>query len=236
MITKFWIVVLIAGMAVSYGAIEWPADQQACRKASERHEDDVLKYLRSVVRSSGKVIRLYYRGACDPKSAAPVPFPFTKVQPPAKGTTGLAAVRDIFRNDKNVTVTEKPVGIIRIWIGKMPSPILGTKLPLVTLEPDEQYNPMLAIGAIQSTKEVEAAMRALEVDKVLALAGGSVVKQPAKRLSHLPPSIKGVTMDQALDVIAKTFQGIVIYGACATPTGPSGERLLWIDFAPASDY
>jgi hypothetical protein len=36
-----------------------------------------------------------------------------------------------------------------------------------------------------------------------------------------------VTMDEALDTVARTFGGIVIYETCAEP---SGKRLISLDF------
>ena len=83
----------------------------------------------------------------------------------------------------------------------------------------EQYNPTLAIGAIESTKEVEAAMRKLQVRPVPAI-GVQLLAEPAKGLPHFPPSMKNVTVEQALDSIAKTFKDVVVYGACT--------RLFWV--------
>lgn len=42
--------------------------------------------------------------------------------------------------------------------------------------------------------------------------------QPADDLPHLPAEILNVTMDQALDMIARTWGVIVFYGACAAPS------------------
>jgi len=117
-------------------------------------------------------------------------------------------------------VTEGRTGIIRIRIGKAPDAFLQTKISLLTLKPMEQYNPTLAVSAIESTGEVEAAMRRLGVRPVQAI-GTQLIAEPAKGLPHLPSSMKNVTVDQALDSIAKTFKDVVVYGACV--------RLFWVD-------
>jgi hypothetical protein len=40
------------------------------------------------------------------------------------------------------------------------------------------------------------------------------IAQPADGFPHLPAVITNVTMDQALDIVAKTFKGIVLYKFC----------------------
>jgi hypothetical protein len=51
-----------------------------------------------------------------------------------------------------------------------------------------------------------------------------IMVQPAEGLPHLPSTMTNVTMDKALDMVARTFRGVVIYGACTEP------HLYRIDF------
>jgi hypothetical protein len=197
------------------------------------NEDAVLKYLRPALNSAGKAGRLYYRGACQQESGDPIPFPLIETRLPSRGETGLAAVREIFQNDKDVTVTEGLSGIIRIRIAETSTEILETKISLLTLNRMEQYNPGDAISAIERTKEVEAAMRKFGLRLPLNLGG--LESLPTNMRPHLSPSMKNVTVDQALDSIAKTFRGIVVYGECAEPAEPGGARLFDIDFAAVAD-
>src|SRR3984957_5876809 len=53
------------------------------------------------------------------------------------------------------------------------------------------------------------------------------IAQPADGLPHLPGVITNVTVDQALDLVAKTFRGIVLYEFCTPP------NQFQIDFANA---
>ena len=75
----------------------------------------------------------------------------------------MVAVREIFKNDKRVMVSEDRSGMIRITIGQPASALLQTRIHLVTLKLHEQYNTILAIFAIENTTEVEVAERKLGV-------------------------------------------------------------------------
>jgi hypothetical protein len=234
--TKFLIAVLIGcGTLICFGAPASPTDQETSREASKRNFDAVWKYLKPAIFNSDKAVRLYYQAVChvtkDFVNQEPVPFPLTKVQAPSKGKTGLAAIRDIFKNDKNVAVREDSGGIIRVWIGKVPTAILQTKLTVVALEPMDQYNPNDALGTILQTKEMDAAMRSLRFRTPPTSAG--TVAEPMNGLPHLPASIRNVSVEQAIDKIAKTWagEGIVIYGACTEPTESNGDKLFCLDYA-----
>lgn len=222
------VLLILAGTLADFSASEPTPAEAGLREVSKGDKDTVLKYLRRVASSSDIAIRLYYLGDCGPNDEEPIPFPLIKVEAPSKGTTGLASVRAIFENDKNVTVTEE-AGIIRIWIGKVPTEILRTKLSSLNLDPIEQYNPNQAIIAINNTKEMEAAMRSLGLSPVWSASSSRTL--PAKDLPCLPAAVKDVTVEQILDVMAKTWDGPVIYGACAVPTDASGKRRFFIGSA-----
>jgi hypothetical protein len=196
----------------------------------QRHEETVLEYLRDVAWSSRKAIRLYYQAKCAPMKGSlvdySVPMPQFRVQPPSRGKSGLAAVRDIFNHAKGVRIAEKPEGIIRIWLGEVPTEILRTKIHRLILDRQAQYDPSFAIAAIESTKEMNAAMNSLRL--TLSPDVGGSVAPVWKGLPHLPASVNDVTVDQALDMIAKTWGGPVVYGACTARTGGSGTKLVAI--------
>jgi hypothetical protein len=156
----------------------------------------------------------------------PVPFPFTKVRRPSEGKTGLAAVREIFEDDKNVRISEDETAI-RIWIGQVPTEFLETKLRRLLLPPLARYNHTVAVETLRDSKEIQVATRALGIRRVSDIGG--LVTEPQKGLPHLPATMENVTVDHVLDVIASTFHEIVIYGACAEPTTPEGEKFVWID-------
>ena len=78
---------------------------------------------------------------------------------------------------------------------------------------------------------MKAALETLRLRMVNTMTGAVV--EPMKGLPHLPASIRNVTMEQALDKIAKTWagEGVVIYGVCTEPTQQNGDTLFWLDYA-----
>jgi hypothetical protein len=190
--------------------------KQSQYDAGEDNKASVLKYLMPVLTQAGKVGRIYFAADCPPDEAypyVPYPFPTISVKPPAEGASGVAAVQEMFREDKNVTIEEKPEGIVRVRIGGPNEELLQTRIANITFNSEEQYNSEWAIRAIKSTKEVAATIHNL------GITGDSrpvtwLETAPDERLPHLPDSIKNVTMDEALDRVAQTFGGMVVYGTC----------------------
>lgn len=184
--------------------------------ADERDKDILLKRLRPVLKPVGSA-RLYYAGLC--RGGMPsAPFAKLKLRSPTKGKTGLAAVREIFAENKHVRVTQSRSGIIRINVGDVPSDLLQTKIAMLRFNPDQQYTEELALIAIQSAREVEVAMRKHGFEHPVVVTS-IMVLGPAPGRPHLPKRITNVTLDQALDLVAKTFEGIVTYEECRTPKG-----------------
>jgi hypothetical protein len=128
---------------------------------------------------------------------------------------GVAAVRDIFRHEKDVSVKETDPSIIRVRIGNVPDAVLRVSISNLILTPQEQYNYWLAIFKIENAPEVQSAMQELKIRTTARVAIFGVV-QPAEGLPHLPGVITNVTMDQALDLVAKTFGGVVLYEFCTS--------------------
>jgi hypothetical protein len=195
-------------------------------------EKAVLGHLRDIAWSSRKAIRLYYRADCQPMKGSvvdySVPFPLFRFQRLSQDKTGVAAVREIFKHADNVTITEQPRGIIRIWIGKVPAEILQTRISVLRLDREARYDPSFAIAAIMSTKEVEAAETLLGVSE--APSTGGLVAPAENGLPCLAALMKNITVDEALDMIAKTWGGPVVFGACTAPTDNIGRKLFSIDY------
>jgi hypothetical protein len=199
---------------------------------SERNQAAVMKYLGPALKDHGGVARINYVTACAAKGK-PLPFPIVEVQPASKEALGLAAVRDIFGKDKGVSVSETPSGIIRVTIGQPIASILQTKIRSLSLDREQQYNAVPTIIAILECKEVEGAMRQLGFERPLTVAhmGIALPEKDGPPLPHLPARMTNLTVDQALDLIAKAFGGIVIYKECANA---NGKRLFSLEFTQAT--
>jgi hypothetical protein len=222
-------VLLLAGAVRYVDATDVPSNAEE----SQRNQAAVLKYVGLALKDCRGVARIDYVTVCAAKDGTPLPFPAIKVQPASKGSSGLAAVREIFSHDKNVSVSQSPVGIIRVTIGQpMGSIILQTKIHSLALDQDEQYNAVPTIYAILGCKEVQAAMHRLGFEQPLTVmhAGIARPEEGEPPLPRLPACITDLTVDQALDLIAKTFSGIVIYEECVDA---NGKRLFSLDFTHA---
>ena len=190
----------------------------ASTEPGKHYERAVLEQVFPALRSTNNAGRIYYEASCPPgEMDYPLAFPRVDVQPPLKGATDLDFVRSIFRPAREKWIVEKIGGIIRIRFGKAPDTILQTQIHRLNLQPIEQFNPLLIIDAIVNSPEVRSAMADLHV-VVPQRVYSMIFTPPAEGLPHLPPEISSVTIDQALDMIAKTWSGVVLYGAC-TRTG-----------------
>ena len=177
----------------------------------------VRRYLLPVLASAGKTGRVYYEASCPRVKDYPLAFPRMEVCPPLTNATDLAAVRSVFREEKGVLVSEDSSGTIRVRIGRVSDAILQTRISILKLTPIDQYNFLPAIGAIESAPEVQSARERLHIVLPMRVIGSMPVMRPAEGLPHLPPELSNVTMDQALDMVARTWGRIAFYGACAEP-------------------
>lgn len=194
------------------------------------HMKAVIDYLRPALQHVGGAARIYYAGECQaPEKDSTsgfweVLFPAVYLQPPREGSTGITAVQQIFRDDPNVAVTQDRSGMLRITIGRVSTIILQTRLPSVTLDPSEQYTDRSALEKIAVTADIYEKERGLPFGLTPYLID-HLVSGPIPGAPHLPRLMENVTVDQALDSVAITFKGIVIYGVCKRPDGKDLFRL-----------
>jgi len=206
-----------------YGSQRESADSSPPIDSPGAGNDSIRAFLKDVwpaLSSAGKPGRVYYHANCSPNDhsspLSPLEFPKIDVQPPLSTGSDLAVVRSIFRRDHTVTVAEDETGIVRIRIGEVPDAILRTRISTLSLDARRQFNVLSAIAAIESAPEVQSVMRTLKI-RLPVTAQNFRVILPDESRPHLPTEISNVAMDQALDMVARTWGGIVFYGACARP-------------------
>lgn len=209
-------------------AVASPSSQPLSPSDSLRNERIVLKYLWPALDYGEKVGRIYYAAACQSDDNLARSFPKLDVQPPPSGKSGLAAIREIFKKVHSASVTEPEAGVINVRIGLVPNAILQARILSLNLSPAEQYNTWLAIGAIQNAPEVRSMMHKHSI-RTPARPLNIQITKPTAGLPHLPGLITNITFDQALNMVAKTFGGVVIYEFCTPPAQYE------IDFANAGD-
>lgn len=195
------------------------------------HMRSVIDYLRPALADIGGIARIYYAGECPAKNRSSLvqelDFPSVWFQPPLPGATGIGAVRQIVRDDPNVTVMQDGSGMVRITIGNVSRALLQTRLPSLTLDPIAQYNVVSAVDDIAFTADRYAKQHGLPFG-LAPFVIDHLVSGPVEGAPHLPPLMQNITIDDALDAVARTFKGIAIYGVCAQPDGNSLFRLNFI--------
>lgn len=203
-------------------------DQQEPRTypIGAHNEDAVLKYLRPALRSTGYVGRLNYGGSCSTEGTGYIAFPQVVVHSP-QSSTALGAVREMFQGDANVQVIGRKDKTVSITVDNPLTAVLQVKISSLRLTEMARYNPSMAIGAVENTREVQSKLSKLGLQVPPMLSEQLLAKPSNKGLPHLPAVITNLTVDQVLDSIASTFKGIVVYGTCAQS---NGNGLLEIDF------
>jgi hypothetical protein len=177
-------------------------------------EKAFLRQLWPVLDLGEKVGRIYYRGSCPQDANLGIAFRQLNVRPAPVGKSGVAAVKDMLRDEKNISAEEDDTGVIPIRIGRVSDAILHIGIPRLTLSPEEQYNAWPAICAIQNASEVQSAD--LRIRTAIRFTNTILIRL-AEGLPHLPNVVTNATVDQLLDIIAKTFHGTLLYKTCATP-------------------
>lgn len=208
-------VLAVLSSCLMQGVEASPLTSTVSVEVNKHYERPVLKYLWPALQKANKAGRIYYEGICPPPKGYPLAFPRIEVRAPVANATGLTAVRGIFLKEGGVLVAEDPLGIIRVRVGRVPDAILRTRT--LSLNGIEQYNPLPAIWAIQNAPEVQSAAERLHIALPLRVINMHVLR-PAEGLSHLPAELSNITMDQALDMVATTWSGIVLYGVCTSPS------------------
>lgn len=196
-----------------------------------RHQDEILQNVLPILASQHYAGRIYCATACKATDGTPLPFPRIEMIAPSSTRSPVQAIRDVFRNDERVKVSEGSARLIKITIERPLLDILQTKIRAVNFDARDQYNPALAIIAIANTKEVENAKAALGFEEPLTFTDMGVT-EPEAGLPHLPKRLNDVTVDEALDTIATTFHGIIIYRVCANA---DNRHLFTLDFVAEKD-
>lgn len=194
------------------------------------HIKAVIDYLRPALQYVGGAARIYYAGECQAPEKDSTSgfwqllFPAVYLQPPRPGATGITVVQQIFRDDPNVAVMQDRSGMLRITIGSVSTVILQTRIPSLTLNPYEQYSTRFAVDKIATTSDIYAKERGLRFG-LPPFVIDHFVSGPIPGAPHLPKLMQNVTVDEALDSVVRTFNGIVTYGICEQPDGKSLFRL-----------
>ncbi len=194
----------------------------------QRGEDRLRDALAPLLAATGSAARLYFAGQCNPYPH----FPYLTLADVSNHATGLVATRELLAARRDAVVEDQS-GVIKITLGDVPTALLGTKIARLALDPVARWNPAPAIQAIENAAEVKDAMRRLTVKPPRFRVIDWILTGPGnERFPHLPQTLEDVTMDQALDAVARSFKQLVIYGECAQS---NGQEAIWIYFVPLTE-
>lgn len=179
-----------------------------------------IDYLLSNLTYVGGFARMYYGSECATNERASLVqqprLPSISFLPPPQGDTGMVAVWQMFRNNPNVTVVQDRFGMLRITIGSVSSTVLQTRLPTLTFDPESQYTDLSATETIAIAADIYAKQHGLPFH-LAPFVIDHLVSGPRNGAPHLPPTMQSITIDDALDAVARTFRGVVTYGECTQP-------------------
>ena len=165
----------------------------------------------------------YFYGALDGVSSARIDLrspnchdesddvPRDVVLPVLSQPTDIRDLKRAFLNNKDLVVEGAPP-LLHITVGSPLKAVLRTRLHRLSFDAAAQYSAAYAIRAIESTPEF---MKAIGLHQPpSSLIFGVPFGVDYKYASKLPPTLDGVTVEKALDILATTFGGIVVYREC----------------------
>ncbi|PYI90443.1 MAG: hypothetical protein DME97_17345 [Verrucomicrobia bacterium] len=139
----------------------------------------------------------------------------------------------LLAESKKVTIWRGKAGQLRVLVGDVSAELLTTKINLVSFKTIERYNAIDAINAITRTKEIQAKLGELGLRQPATILPSYIqMPDPDRPLPHLPAAIKNVTMEEALDQVAETFDCVIIYAGW---TG-DGKRWFSVDYAEGENF
>jgi hypothetical protein len=219
---KMLLIGVLFGASQCVSGQELPKNEADLYNLSLRNEEILHRDLGPLLKATTGAGRLYVQSKCLGDSGNILFFPRIDVKPKTQTKPSVAAIHEALANNKNVRVAQSRPGVLGIWIGDVSNDLLSTRIHVLRLGDRERYNYTKAIGAIIDTKEVQAKMREARMDAVPIVAIYPIVT-PDPKLPHLPASMTDVTVDEALDQVARTFRGLVIYWECK---GQNSTRLF----------
>jgi hypothetical protein len=205
-----------------------PGNQSEPAKVSAVH------YLVPVLVSAGTGAIISYRGVCGVPGS--IPFPKLKVHAPSDNATGLEAIKEIYQGNENVRVALGSDGVFRIDIGAFPKRILKARLAQVSFDRDAQFDSLSAILDLMNADYFQMAEKRLKVYRPTEIVD-ILTSGPGPGRPHLPVTLRNMTVEQILGVMAKTWKGIALYGvSCDDPK----EYDIWytggIDYDDRGDW
>jgi hypothetical protein len=170
-----------------------------------------VAHVQPILHASNNGGRVYYQGICQGSGMSEelhLPVIYLREVPPGK--TGIEAVQLMLPPE---AVVEQRPGLISMRLASVPAELLNTTIRNLTFTESERFDSTLAVIAVMENSDVKSAMRRMGFN--VPVQDVSIMPTtPRSELPHLPASLSSVTVDQALDLVARTFGNIVFFGVC----------------------
>lgn len=191
------------------------------RELSTISQRELVSALAPLFKKSKTGGRVYFEATCISPSkqrnainlSEQMLFPSIDISVSSPLSLNSSSIKNIFHGKNKVSIYENNKGLISIHIGKVEDKILQTKVSEIHFDVMDQYNPGDAIVKVINNRDIRASAGRLGV-RSLSPFSEFLEVMPDKNFVHLSPDMKNVTLDNALDNIASTFHGIVMYGSC----------------------
>jgi hypothetical protein len=184
---------------------------------SSHNAANFLKAIGRIQAGRYQAWRVLYQAACERGGIDAIPFPRVESSRQSNGNDTLSLLPHILKSKQRITVSKADSGVPRISVGNPSASILATKLARISLTPNEQYDPNSAIYAVEGSPEIRDAEKRLGLSMPqLVLLGSIRPIEPGK--PRLPKHLANITLDDLLDLVVRTFGGVIFYGECADPS------------------
>lgn len=125
----------------------------------------------------------------------------------------LAMLSDV---DRNIVWRRERDGLINVADGKVPHDILGIKLHTIRFE--DRAEPALAVADILSTPQVRSYFRQHGIELGLYTRMGGLTSTSTSSLPKLSVVLKNVTVEEALNYVARFYPALWVYSDCKAQT------------------
>lgn len=206
---------IVALMLILGPALNPARTVRRARSSSKGQPSDVINFVMDAFWNARVPGSLITGGNCYAPDAPSDAVSDALPNPPAGPFHSIAAaLTALAKADPRVSWGRGPNGVIRVWDGKVSEGLLHLHLNRVHLRDHAQAG--FAIGDILSTTEVQAYLKENHIKKGLYVRVGDLGIFPTttKGLPRLSATLRNVTVEQALDLVAEFYHRVWIYSYC----------------------
>lgn len=233
MMIKFARIIVTACIMVSFVCLFPAVDALSAYSSTppdNNAEERLVQYLGETLAPVSKAARVDYYHPHSCGQGAFVSFPRMELHEPLKNHVGVRGARDIFSAYHDLVVEKRGKKLVVVRVGTSPSAFLTTPIKSIEFSDFARYNAFVAIATILHTEAVQAAAARANLVLSPSVIEG-LMNPPMPGLPYLPRKIQHVTLDDALNRVAITFGGVVVYSLCKDEDGSNRPQVYFDAFS-----